>query len=306
MDYRSTQCDLEKNSLWSDRRATTWQLRSSALEVGSVPLIMGIINATPDSFSDGGRFYDAGRAVEQALQLVEEGADIIDIGGESTRPYATPVDQEEEIRRIEPVVRAVCRQTKIPVSIDTSKAAVACVALDAGAEIINDITGLVGDEKMIAVACDSNAGVCAMHMQGNPQTMQDDPQYENVVDEIVDYLRMRFMHLLESGVERTRICLDPGIGFGKTHEHNIELLAHASRFLDLAQPVLIGHSRKGFIGKVLDNKKADRTAANIGIAMSLARQGIQVLRVHDVQPVRQALQLFAVTGGLSRLGKAME
>ncbi len=282
-------------------RAISWRLRSRKLEFGPLPLLMGIINVTPDSFSDGGAFVDPRRAVEQGLRLVEEGADILDVGGESTRPYSTPVDADEEMRRVLPVVQALCEQAGAPVSIDTSKAAVAREALAAGAEIINDVTGLQGDPQMVGLASESGAAVCAMHMQGTPQTMQDKPTYEDVVAEIHGFLRQRRDALIAAGIAAERICLDPGIGFGKTHEHNLTLLGNCHRFHDLACPLLVGHSRKGFIAKVAGDKSADRTAGTIGVALSLARQGVQVLRVHDVAPVRQALLLFAASGGLDAI-----
>ena len=259
---------------------------------------MGIVNVTPDSFSDGGRFADPEQAVQQALQLVDDGAAILDIGGESTRPNSIPVTLEEELRRIEPVVRSVCRQTTIPVSIDTSKAAIARVALDLGAQIINDVTGLEGDPEMLALARDSGAGVCVMHMRGDPRTMQDDPQYDEVVTEVGEYLRQRRDVLERAGIPRQRICLDPGIGFGKTHQHNLTLMAHCGRYHSLECPLLVGHSRKAFIAKVLGDKDVDRTPGTIGAALALARQRIQVIRVHDVAPVHQALRLFDACGGV--------
>jgi dihydropteroate synthase len=279
-------------------RAKSWQIRTRTLRFGKRPLLMGIVNVTPDSFSDAGQFFDANRAIEHALQLVQDGADLLDIGGESTRPYSQPVSEAEELRRVEPVVAAVCRQTSVPISIDTSKAAVARQCLAAGAEIINDVTGLAGDPRMLEVACSSGAGVCAMHMQGTPQTMQDQPTYRDVVADIRDYLRGRVESLVTAGVDRGRICLDPGIGFGKTHQHNLTLLANCWRFHDCGLPLLAGHSRKGFIGKLIGDKDADRTWGTVGVACSLAAQGVQILRVHDVRAVREALLLFEATGGI--------
>ena len=279
-------------------RSTAWKLRTQELTLLGTPRIMGIVNVTPDSFSDGGLYHDPARAIERGLQLAAEGADILDVGGESTRPYSTPVTAEEELRRVIPVVQALCEQSSVPVSIDTSKAAVAREAIAAGAEIINDITGFSGDRAMLDAALETAAGVCAMHMQGTPQTMQDDPRYEDVVDDVYRYLEQRRDWLLAAGVERERICLDPGIGFGKTHQHNLELAAACNRFHSLGQPLLVGHSRKGFIGKVLGDKQCDRTAGTIGVALALARQGVQVLRVHDCQAVQQALALFSAVGGI--------
>ncbi|MCE9544326.1 MAG: dihydropteroate synthase [Planctomycetia bacterium] len=258
---------------------------------------MGIVNVTPDSFSDGGKFFDPQAAVDRALRLIDDGADLIDIGGESTRPYSQPVDEAEELRRVRTVIEQVVRRTSVPVSIDTSKPAVARACLDAGAEIVNDITGLA-DPAMVQVVRDSSASVCVMHMQGNPQTMQDAPTYDNVVEDIKRYLAERLVALTAAGIDPARIVIDPGIGFGKTHQHNLTLLANCWQLHTLGRPLLVGHSRKGFIGKVLGDKEADRTAGTIGVSLSLAQQGVQILRVHDVRPVREALLLFAATGGL--------
>jgi dihydropteroate synthase len=280
------------------QRARAWQLRTRRLEFGRRPLLMGIVNITPDSFSDGGQFFDTQQAIEHALQLIADGADILDIGGESTRPYSQPVAGEEELRRVLPVIEAICRQTNVPVSIDTSKAEVARRAIEAGAEIINDITGLAGDVQMVEVARLTQAGVCVMHMQGTPQTMQDAPTYGNVVEEIYSYLAERANALRQVGLNAERICLDPGIGFGKTHQHNLTLAARCDRYHELGYPLLVGPSRKGFIGKILENRQAGRTSGTIGVALALARQGVQVLRVHDVKHVREALLLFEAVGGI--------
>ena len=262
---------------------------------------MGIVNVTPDSFSDGGRHAGVEAAVAHGLALVAEGADILDVGGESTRPFSEPVPEAEELRRVAEVVRQLASEGGVPVSIDTSKAAVAERAIDLGAEIINDVTGLEGDPRMVAVARETGAAVCAMHMQGTPRTMQLEPRYDDVVGEIHDYLRARRDALLAAGVALERICLDPGIGFGKTHEHNLELMRHAGRFLDLGVPILVGHSRKGFLAKAVERAlgraatEADRDAATVGAACGLAARGVQVVRVHAVGLVRAALELFAVT-----------
>ncbi len=257
---------------------------------------MGIVNVTPDSFSDGGRFFSREAAVEHALQLAEEGAEILDVGGESTRPGAAPVEAGEQLRRVLPVIDALARRTAVPVSIDTSKAEVAREAIAAGAQIINDVTGLI-DPAMIEVAARSQSGVCAMHMQGTPQTMQDDPRYGDVVQEVRDYLMARRDELEAAGISRQRIALDPGIGFGKRTEHNLALLSAAWQLHELGCPVLVGHSRKGFLREVLGDPRADPLYGTIGVALALARQGVQILRVHDVAPVRQALLLFEASGG---------
>jgi len=280
------------------KRATSWRLIDRTLEFGKLPLLMGIVNITPDSFSDGGQFFARDEAVRQSLKLLDDGADILDIGGESTRPYATPVEEEEELRRVIPVVEAVHKARPDAIlSIDTSKDSVAKAAIEAGAQIINDISGFE-QPAMIAVAKDAAAAVCAMHMQGTPQTMQDNPFYEDVAEDIYSWLLARRDALLTAGIDRDRICLDPGIGFGKTHQHNLALMANCWRFHDLGCPLLVGHSRKGFIGKVLGDKEADRKFGTIGAAMALAAQGVQILRVHDVLAVRQALGLFAACGGI--------
>jgi dihydropteroate synthase len=258
---------------------------------------MGIVNVTPDSFSDGGRFFDANAAVAHALQLVADGADLLDIGGESTRPYSEPVIAQEELRRVLPVIEQLASQVSVPISIDTSKASVARAAIDAGAEIINDVTGLDGDPKMVGVAIATSAGVCVMHMQGTPQTMQDSPSYTDVVAEVGDYLRDRRDALVSTGVTRERICLDPGIGFGKTREHNLALMNNCGEFHSLGCPLLVGHSRKAFLAKLTGDKEGDRTAATVSAALSLALQGVQIVRVHDVRAVRDALVVFEATGG---------
>jgi dihydropteroate synthase len=279
-------------------RATAWRLRTRTLEFGRRPLLMGIVNVTPDSFSDGGKFVDPQAAVDHALQLVADGADILDIGGESTRPYATSIDAEEERRRVLPVLERLAEQTDRQISIDTSKALVAAGALELGAEIVNDVTGLYGDPLMLPLVMAAGAGVCAMHMQGTPQTMQDNPQYGDVVAEILSYLRQRRDELIGAGLDAERICLDPGIGFGKTHEHNIELMANLERFHELGCPVLAGPSRKGFLAKVIGDKTADRAAATAGAAIAAAIQGAQIVRVHDVRVVRDALLACEACGGL--------
>jgi len=285
-------------------RADHWTLRTRSLAFGRRPLLMGIVNVTPDSFSDGGKFSDPAAAIEQGLRLVAQGADLLDVGGESTRPYSKPVDAEEELRRVMPVVKALCREAAVPVSIDTSKADVARAAIDAGAEIVNDVTGLERDPETVPLAVRTGVGICVMHMQGNPQTMQDNPTYGDVVEEVLSYLNRRRDGLLAAGIAADRIALDPGIGFGKRAEHNVELLSNAFRVHALGCPVLVGHSRKGFIGRVLGDPHCDPLPGTIGVAIALARQGVQVLRVHDVGPVRQALTLFEAAGGCGEPGIA--
>ena len=288
--------DLTHQSPKAHHIASHWKLRTCTLQFGDLPKLMGIVNVTPDSFSDGGKYFDTPSAVDHALKLANDGADILDIGGESTRPYAESVAELDELRRVIPVVQAVRERSSIPISIDTSKAKVAREALAAGAEIVNDVTGLEGDDQMLSVVQETMPGVCVMHMQGTPQTMQDNPTYKNVIAEILEYLRGRRDFLTEQGIDQAQICLDPGVGFGKTHEHNIEIMSKCSSFHELACPILIGHSRKGFLAKIIGDKDCDRTAATIGSAISLVRQGIQIIRVHDVLPARQALQCAYACG----------
>jgi dihydropteroate synthase len=275
-----------------------WKLATRSLTLGELPLVMGICNVTPDSFSDGGKYHNSEKAVAAAIKMEADGAAIVDIGGESTRPYSDPVATEEELSRVIPVIESLRGKLKIPISIDTSKSAVAAAAIQAGAEIINDVTGLEGDPNMASVAADSGAGVCVMHMKGTPQTMQDDPVYEDVVQEIRGYLIDRKQFCLDAGIEHDRICLDPGIGFGKTHQHNLDLLRGIDRFTDLESPILVGHSRKGFIGNVIGDKTEDRTAGTLAVSLAVAAAGVHVIRVHDVKPTMDALKLFAASGGL--------
>jgi dihydropteroate synthase len=269
---------------------------------------MGILNVTPDSFSDGGRFFKNSQsdalivdtAVEAALRMEADGADIIDIGGESTRPYSDPVSPEEEMGRVVPVIERLSDRLRIPMSIDTSKASVARASIDAGAEIINDVTGLEGDQSMMSVALQTEAGVCVMHMRGTPQTMQDNPVYDDVVEDIRGYLIARRDACHAAGIPLDKICLDPGIGFGKTHEHNFELMRGVARFTDLACVCLIGHSRKGFIKKRLAGhfEKSGRTydamAGTLGVTLAAVAAGAHVVRVHDVAETVQAIEMFRV------------
>ena len=276
----------------SNQPPKQWRLRSQTLTFGRVPLLMGIVNVTPDSFSDGGQFFDAAVAIEHGLQLACEGADIIDVGGESTRPGSEPVAAAEELRRVIAVVDGLACATELPISIDTSKAAVARAALAAGAEIINDVSALTADDEMAAVAVEAGCGVVAMHIQGRPKSMQIEPHYDDVVAEVGAYLAERRDTLVAAGIAAERLALDPGLGFGKTTEHNLALLRSIGRFQALGCPVLVGPSRKRFIGDVLGNLSADRTAGTVGVCLALAQAGVQILRVHDVSAVRQALLLF--------------
>ncbi len=259
--------------------------------------LMGILNVTPDSFSDGGRFLHVEAAVAHARALVGEGADILDVGGESTRPGAQPVSAEEELRRVLPVVEAL-RAQALParISIDTRKAAVARAALAAGAEIVNDVSALRADPEMAGVVASAGADCCLMHMRGEPATMQDDPRYEDVVFEVRAFLQERVEFAAGAGIARERMLVDPGIGFGKTDAHNLELLRRLRELADLGVPVAVGTSRKGFLGRLLTGAGAgDRLAGTIVTNVIAFERGARVFRVHDVGPVRDALAVAAAT-----------
>ena len=266
-----------------------WSVGSQRWKLTGQTKLMGIINATPDSFSDGGQFDSVSAAVEHALRLVDDGADILDVGGESTRPGAAPVSLDEELRRVVPVVRELARRTRTPISIDTYKAEVARQCLEAGAVIVNDISGLTFDADMPRVCRDSSCGVIVMHIQGTPQTMQLEPRYDDVVADVCRHFSQRLDALEAAGIERERIVLDPGIGFGKSAEHNLQLLSHIAELHELGRPILIGHSRKRFLKKLLGRDVEERHAGTLGVSIALASQGTEILRVHDVQATRDAL-----------------
>jgi dihydropteroate synthase len=273
---------------------TTWHLPDRVLHLDGRALVMGIVNVTPDSFSDGGRFAAPEAAVAHALDLVRQGADLLDIGGESSRPGAEPVSAEEELRRVLPVVRALAAQTTVPLSIDTTKAVVADACLAAGAHIVNDISALRGDPDMAQIVAARRAGVVLMHMQGTPQTMQIDPRYEDVKAEVGRFLEERLHAAVATGIEAGRVVLDPGIGFGKTTVHNLELLARLGELRALGRPMLLGVSRKGFSGKVLGRGIQERLAASLAAACWAVTLGTaQILRVHDVAETRDAVTLLA-------------
>ncbi|MEM7359503.1 MAG: dihydropteroate synthase [Pseudomonadota bacterium] len=251
---------------------------------------MGIVNTTPDSFSDGGRFLNTDAAVSHALEMVEQGADILDIGGESTRPGAAEVSQQEELDRVIPVIERICKETSTPISIDTYKPEVMSAALAAGASMINDVNGLQA-EGAIAVAAQAQVPVCIMHMQNNPRTMQEAPRYENVVDEVFDFLQHRIAQCAEHGLARELIITDPGIGFGKTLAHNLALLKAVPRLKDkLGCEVLIGVSRKSMIDMLLQREVDQRLAASVGLAVQAALNGAKILRVHDVAETHDAVR----------------
>jgi dihydropteroate synthase len=269
----------------------TWLVGDRELEYGARTLVMGILNVTPDSFSDGGRFLDHEAAVAQGLRLAQEGADIVDVGGESTRPGSDEVPVEEEIERTAQVVKRLVAELDIPISIDTRKAEVARAALDAGALIVNDVSA-GRDEEMFALVREAGAGLVMMHMVGEPKTMQEDPRYDDVVREVREYLGARLDAAVDARIGRDRLCIDPGLGFGKTYEHNLELMREIESFVDLGAPVLVGPSRKSFIGKALgDAPMEERLEGTLGAVAWLAGHGAHIVRVHDVGPTVRVLKI---------------
>jgi dihydropteroate synthase len=260
------------------------------------PKLMGVVNVTPDSFSDGGLYLDAEAAIAHGLELVEEGADILDVGGESTRPGAEPVGADEERGRVEPVVRALAAAGHT-VSIDTSKASVAEAALDAGASIVNDVTALRGDPEIAALCAQRGATLILMHMRGDPRTMQEDPRYDDVVDDVKAFLAERIEAAIGAGVDEERIWLDPGIGFGKALEHNLELLRRLGELRELGRPLVVGTSRKSFIAKIDAAPVEERLGGTIASSILAAAEGAAVLRVHDVAETAQAARVASAILG---------
>jgi dihydropteroate synthase len=258
--------------------------------------VMGVVNVTPDSFSDGGLYLDVGAAIDHARELEAEGAAILDVGGESTRPGATPVAEAEELRRVLPVIEGlVAGGVTAEISIDTSKAPVAQAALAAGATLVNDVTALRGDAAMAELVACAGADCCLMHMLGEPRTMQRDPRYDDVVSEVKAFLEERLEFAVAQGIAEERIVLDPGIGFGKTTEHNLELLRRVDELVAIGRPVAIGTSRKSFLGKITARPVEDRTAATVATNVLAYARGARVFRVHDVAPVHDALAIAAAT-----------
>ncbi len=267
-----------------------------------LPCIMGVVNVTPDSFSDGGRFLAAEAALGQSLALVREGAAIVDIGGESTRPGAEPVSAGQELARILPVIEALADSVGVPISVDTMKAEVARRALAAGATIINDVSALRYDDEMVAVVAEAGCPVCLMHMRGQPKTMQDDPRYDDVVDDVVRFLEERMAFALARGVREDQLLLDPGIGFGKTVAHNLALLAGLGRLASLGRPVVLGASRKRFLGAILGTEPGERIIGTVATTVIGVMSGVHVFRVHDVKPNFEALRVaLAVREGAPTL-----
>jgi dihydropteroate synthase len=258
--------------------------------------VMGVVNVTPDSFSDGGRFLEADAAVAHGVRMAQEGAAILDVGGESTRPGAEPVAPDEELRRVVPVLgRLAAAATGAQLSIDTSKLSVARAALDAGASLVNDVTAFRSEPGIAALVAERSADCCLMHMLGEPRTMQANPRYEDVVSEVKFFLEERLAFAVAEGVSEERVMLDPGIGFGKTLEHNLELLRRLDEIVALGRPVVIGTSRKSFLGKLTGREVGDRLAGTIATNVLAYARGASVFRVHDVAPTRDALAVAAAT-----------
>jgi dihydropteroate synthase len=289
---------------WQTAAHCDWFVaKGRVIGCGARPLIMGVVNVTTDSFYDGGRYADSERAVAHALDLVEQGADLLDIGAESTRPGASPVSEEEERMRLLPVVTELARRVTVPISVDTTKSGVAQSVLDAGASIVNDVSALRWDKAMASVVARSGAAVVLMHMQGTPQTMQTAPQYQNVVDEVARFLEERMQAAVEAGIPKTHIVLDPGIGFGKLLEHNLDLLDRLSDLTRLSRPLLVGPSRKSFIGRLVGRPAEHRewgTAAAVALAVD---RGARILRVHDAAMMADVVTVAAAIGSRKFLAR---
>jgi dihydropteroate synthase len=276
-----------------------WRVGERAFDCAERTLVMGILNVTPDSFSDGGRFLDRAAAVAHATRMVDDGADILDVGGESTRPGSTAVSVDEELERVRPVIERLAElHPAIPISIDTRKASVAAEAIAAGATIVNDVSG-GADPDMFDVVRERDAAVVLMHMRGEPTTMQEAPRYDDVVGEVHEYLRQRIETAERAGIDPERIVIDPGVGFGKDLGHNLELMRRVNVLLDLRRPVLVGPSRKRFLGTILDVPEDDRVEGTIGAVVWLVSRGAHLVRVHDVKEVVRAVR---VADAIARAG----
>ena len=274
-------------------KTLTRHAKDRLIEFSDRPLLMGVVNVTPDSFFDGGRYLDAAAAVAHAVRLVEEGADLLDIGAESTRPGADIVNEAEEYRRAIPVVAAVARAVTVPISIDTSKAVVARAALDAGAILVNDVTALRGDPAMVDVIAGTGAGIVLMHMHGTPRTMQQAPHYDDVVGEIAEFFEERIRFAMAHGIVGRQIILDPGIGFGKLLMHNLTLLAQLHRFMQFECPLMVGVSRKAFLGQLVNRSVQGRQWATAAAVAMAVDRGAGILRVHDVRAMKDVVQVAA-------------
>ena len=275
-----------------NRARFTIRSTDCTLELGKRSLLMGAINITPDSFSDGGRFFQTDQAIKQGELLASEGADLLDIGGESTRPFSDPVPVEEELRRVIPVIEELAKRTSIPISIDTCKARVAQAALDVGATIINDISGLRFDPLMVELAAAVEVPLILMHMQGSPRTMQVEPHYDSLLSEIIGFLEERIRFASAAGVARERIIVDPCIGFGKTADHNLQIIKHLDALTALGQPILLGTSRKSFIGAVLDKEVTEREPGTWATVCAGIIKGAHIVRTHEIATCRQLTDMI--------------
>jgi dihydropteroate synthase len=277
-----------------------WQARGYRFDFPRPALVMGILNVTPDSFSDGGKYFDVSAAVDRAREMVAEGAEIVDIGGESSRPFAMPVDEAEELRRVMPVIERLVGSVQVALSIDTRKPRVAKAALEAGASIVNDIEANRDDPEMWEVVAEYGAGYVCVHMQGKPENMQQNPHYADVVGEVGEFFEDRLERLAGAGVAAEKVVLDPGIGFGKTVEHNLQLLASLDSYRRFLRPLLIGVSRKSFIGRVLGVDVDKRLAGSLACAVWARLSGVEIVRTHDVAATLQALRMTEALLGEKR------
>jgi dihydropteroate synthase len=273
-------------------RERIWRIGEHRFDVSRHALIVGVLNVTPNSFSDGGEFFRPEKAIQRGVVMAAEGAHVIDVGGESTRPGSEPVAVEEELRRVIPVIEKLRHNIDVPISIDTSKSEVARAAIEAGASIVNDVTGGRGDERMLPLVADTKSALIIMHMQGTPRTMQIQPQYTDVVAEISDFFRQQYARAIGLNIDPMAIALDPGIGFGKTFEHNLELLAHLGQLRVHDRPLVVGVSRKSFLGKLIGSPEiTDRLVPSVALTSLLRERGADVFRVHDVQENVYALRV---------------
>jgi dihydropteroate synthase len=273
-------------------RERIWKIGKRVFNLSRKGLIMGVLNVTPDSFSDGGKFFALENAVEHGMKMASEGADIIDVGGESTRPGAEPIAAGEELRRVIPVIDKLRAKIDVPISIDTSKPEVAGVAIQAGASIVNDVTGGRGDEGMLPLVAETNSGFIIMHMQGTPKTMQNQPRYSDVVSEIADFFLQQYTRAIGCNIDPMAIAFDPGIGFGKTFDHNLKVLAQLERLRAHDRPLVVGVSRKSFLGKLVNSREIrDRLAPAVALTSLLRARGADVFRVHDVKENAGALRI---------------
>jgi dihydropteroate synthase len=273
-----------------EQSAYVWRAGPQALDCRARTLVMGILNVTPDSFSDGGQFFDPETAVSRGIEMVSDGADIIDVGGESTRPGSDPVSVDAELERVVPVIKRLAAEVQVPISVDTRRHQVAEAAVDAGAHVVNDVTA-GSDPEMFPLVRDRGVGMVFMHMKGEPKTMQQNPEYNDVVREVHDYLEVRVQAAVDAEVSWEQLCVDPGLGFGKTTEHSLRLMRETDTFLDLGRPVLVGPSRKSFIGDALGAEVTDRLEGTAGAVAYMVAKGAHIVRVHDVREIARVVRV---------------